>query len=697
MLDYAGHPNSSPTKTSVPSAQGGRVSVQAGLERIAFLERRLQALAERNGRSAAPIVPRRSLDDAIDVLDALRAEWGRVTAECDSLRASLARLRESEARWRSIVANPFDYVAVVDRAGTFQYVNRTAPGIRREDLIGRATMYDFTFPDFHQVTREALAHVFDKGEPTYFEAYAPAPVDGWFGTVVGPIVDDGRVVAASCQTRNITAQKNVEMALRESELRIRQLTDNIEDIFFLFDTRSERVLYVSPAYEKIFGYSVEALRDNPRAWQAAVHHDDREELEARYAKLVAAGAGDRSYTFGEPHEYRIVRSDGAIAWVRSRNFAIRDATGNVTRVAGIITDITERRLERQRLAEAESKYRMLVEKLPVISYIAAPDDALTAIYISPQVEAKLGFTQAEWTGEPGLWRRQIHPEDRERVLAEVHHFRATGEALSTLYRLVSRSGEVLWFRDQAVLVVDASGAPMIVEGVMLDVSEAAEARAEQQRARAFSARLVEVQENERRRVARELHDEIGQTLTGLHYLVQTVQECHGEQPDALQEARGLIGELMRKVRDLSLELRPSILDDLGLLPALLSMIERYMNQTQVRVTFEHRGIERRFDPEVETTAYRIVQEALTNVARHAGVTHAKVQVWSDAAALHIQVTDSGAGFDLGSQLADNSKNGLHGMRERVALQRGVLETETAPGRGTRLTVQMPVGSEPKRR
>jgi PAS domain S-box-containing protein len=663
------------------------VSAQAGLERIAFLERRLRALAERNGSSPAPIVPQRSLGEALRVLDGLRAEWSRVSAECDALR-------ESEARWRSIVANPFDYVAVVDRAGTFQYVNHTAAGIRREDVVGRATMYDFTAPDFHQVTRESLAHVFDKGEPTYFEAYAPAPVDGWFGTVVGPIVDHGQVVAASCQTREITAQKRAEIALQESELRFRQLTDHIEDIFFLLDTRAERLLHVSPAYEKIYGRSVESLRDNPHAWQEAIHPDDREEVIARYAKLVAAGAGDKSYHFGEPHEYRIVRSDGAMGWVRSRNFAIRDATGNVTRVAGIVTDITERRLQRQRLAKAEAKYRLLVEKLPVISYIAAPDDALTAIYISPQVEAKLGFTQAEWTGEPGLWRRQIHPEDRERVLAETRHFRATGEPLSTLYRLVSRSGEVLWFRDQAVLVLDASSAPQIVEGVMLDVSEAAEARAEEQRARAFSARLVEVQENERRHIARELHDEIGQTLTGLHYLIQTVQECPGDQPGAKQEARGLIGEIMSKVRDLSLELRPSMLDDLGLLPALLSMIERYMNQTKVRVAFEHRGVERRFDPEVETAAYRIVQEALTNVARHAGVTHAEVQVWSDAAHLHIQVTDSGAGFDLGSQLADHSKNGLHGIHERVTLRGGLLETETAPGSGTRLTVQLPLGSEP---
>jgi signal transduction histidine kinase len=224
---------------------------------------------------------------------------------------------------------------------------------------------------------------------------------------------------------------------------------------------------------------------------------------------------------------------------------------------------------------------------------------------------------------------------------------------------------------------------------MLDVSEAEEARAEKKQAHALSSRLVQVQEGERRRMARELHDEIGQTLTGLNLLLQMVNECPGARPGAAAEARALVAELMQKVRDLSLELRPSMLDDLGLLPALLSMFERYRKQTQMHVAFEHRGIEGRFEPEVETAAYRLVQEALTNAARHAQVGEVRVRVWSDGSALNLQVEDAGAGFDVGAVLSDPSHTGLLGMRERVAVLGGELALESLPGRGTCLTVQLP--------
>ncbi len=199
-------------------------------------------------------------------------------------------------------------------------------------------------------------------------------------------------------------------------------------------------------------------------------------------------------------------------------------------------------------------------------------------------------------------------------------------------------------------------------------------------------------------MARELHDEVGQLLTGLKLVLQmTAAGAPEGQKRGLDEAETLASELMARVRQLSLDLRPAMLDDLGLLPALLWHMPRYSEQTKVAVDFKHGGIEgRRFAPETETAAYRIVQEALTNVARHSGVTQATVRVWSDSEALTVQVEDQGAGFDAGALLASGKTSGLAGMRERVALLGGQLTLEASPGQGTHITAVLPL-TEPARK
>ncbi len=208
---------------------------------------------------------------------------------------------------------------------------------------------------------------------------------------------------------------------------------------------------------------------------------------------------------------------------------------------------------------------------------------------------------------------------------------------------------------------------------------------------ALSRQLIGVQESERRHLARELHDEIGQALTGLRLLVQSREDLPtGEVKARCEQVRGIVDELLERIRGLSFDLRPSALDQLGLLPALLTLFERFTSQTGILVHFKHEGIEGRFAPEVETTAYRITQEALTNVARHAGVREATVRVWATADTLNIQIEDRGSGFDPEVALAAPASNGLAGMRERVTLLGGHMSIESCPGSGTQLTAQLPL-------
>ena len=219
--------------------------------------------------------------------------------------------------------------------------------------------------------------------------------------------------------------------------------------------------------------------------------------------------------------------------------------------------------------------------------------------------------------------------------------------------------------------------------------------AARERTRVLSQRLVEIQEEERRNIARELHDEIGQYLTGLKLILEMSLRLPPEEAKAnVQDAQNLVLELMSKVRQISLDLRPGMLDDLGLLPALLWYFKRYTMQTKIKVNFTHYDLEgHRFPSSLETAAYRIVQEALTNVARHAGVKEVSVTGWSDPDILSVEIQDHGKGFDPQAALEANNSNGVAGMGERARLLGGGLTIESDLETGTRITAILPLNQE----
>jgi len=224
-----------------------------------------------------------------------------------------------------------------------------------------------------------------------------------------------------------------------------------------------------------------------------------------------------------------------------------------------------------------------------------------------------------------------------------------------------------------------------------------EVRTGRKQLQTLSRRQLEVQEEERRLLARELHDEIGQLLTGLKLTLDMVaSEASDTGQSLLRESQDLVGELIGQVRELSLNLRPALLDDLGLLPALLWQFERYTAHMRVRVDFEHASLEGRpCRPEVETAAYRIVQEALTNVARHAEASEVQVRLWVEGGKLLLRIEDQGRGFEPTITLDPEESSGLAGMYERAMLLGGRLRIESSPGAGTRIQAELPLG-EPER-
>jgi PAS domain S-box-containing protein len=351
-------------------------------------------------------------------------------------------------------------------------------------------------------------------------------------------------------------------------------------------------------------------------------------------------------------------------------------------------DITDKKQAQAALQESEERFRGLMDHGPAVAWMKDEDGRY--VYVNRRYAEHFRTSLEERRGRTDF---DIRPADvAQRLVNADRAVLREDRPLELTEDVTDPDGSLRHWQVVKFPVRDASGR-RYVGGMAVDVTERRlteeRLRDYAHQLRALSRRLLDVQEQERRHLARELHDEIGQALTGLHLTLAGGARLPPDQlAGRLAEAQALVKDLMGQVRDLSLRLRPSMLDDLGLLPALLWYLPRFTAQTGVRVAFEHSGLGQRLPPEVETAAYRIVQEALTNVARHARVEEAQVRVRLDGAVLGVCVEDAGVGFDPARAAGDTG--GLSGMRERAAALGATLRVESRPGAGTRVTAVAPV-------
>lgn len=314
------------------------------------------------------------------------------------------------------------------------------------------------------------------------------------------------------------------------------------------------------------------------------------------------------------------------------------------------------------------------------------------LYVSPSSHDVLGYQSTDVVGR--RWLDLYHPGDLKRTRDLLDSVvRAPGEHGMVEVRMRHQDNSWRWMETvYANRIMEPSVQAIVVTYRDISAQKQSEETLEEYTARLrdLSRQLVQAQEAERRVIARELHDEIGQILTGLRLILDAVQPEGDRAMGLLARAISMVDTLQARVRSLSLNLRPAALDDRGLLPALLLQCNQHTaHGLEVRVL--HNGVSgRRFPPEVETTAYRVAQEGLTNVARHAGVTAATIRLWADEEILGIQVEDEGRGFVVPPLLSGTPSGGLSGMRERVALVGGEFVIESTPGSGTRVTAELPV-------
>ena len=336
------------------------------------------------------------------------------------------------------------------------------------------------------------------------------------------------------------------------------------------------------------------------------------------------------------------------------------------------------------LRESELRYKTVVEATD--DSIALKDSGGRYLMANQALLKHMGRTQAEIVGKTpfDLYRY----EEASRSVAADKRVLETGRPVESEVR-VNRDGAISIYLDRRVAIHGEGGNATGLVTVGRDITERKRAEDElrqySQRLQTLSRRLVQVQEDERRNLARELHDEIGQELTGLKLSLAVISP---PQADQLAFARSLelVDGLIDRTRDLSLNLRPSMLDDLGIVPALRWLLKRVREQSGVVVRMRHHGSSKGISPEAKTAMYRVVQESLTNVVRHSGATEAEVTIDFADGVVTTEVVDQGKGFAPERAWRFES-TGLTGMRERCELMGGTFQVESNLGSGTRVRAE----------
>ncbi len=393
-------------------------------------------------------------------------------------------------------------------------------------------------------------------------------------------------------------------------------------------------------------------------------------------------------------ETQFYRYDGSLIWVEHNLHPVCNQKDHILYYEGILRDISKRKRAEIALLESEERFRTIVEQSPISIQVMTPDG--WTLQVNRAWEKLWGVTAADVKNYNLLHDEQVislgmMPYVKRGFAGEAvlippvaYH---TPESLKT--------GRRRWFQARIYPVRGERGEIRNVIIMYEDITEQQWATEDLQ---CLSLELMKAQETERKHVSQELHDELGQALTAMRINFDMLQK---ELPpdstetgrERLAEISMLVDETLAHVRELSHTLRPTMLDEIGLVPTLRWYTDRYAQRLGIEVEFEVTNLEDRLAAEIETTLYRIIQEALTNIARHAQAHRVYLHLVGQESGVSVLIEDDGLGFDVTARLVagmPGSGMGLFGMRERVTLWDGIFTIQSSPGQGTRLFVELPL-------
>jgi PAS domain S-box-containing protein len=445
-----------------------------------------------------------------------------------------------------------------------------------------------------------------------------------------------------------------------------------------------RLVFVNPAAARMFGASTpdqllggsltDLFHENSRA-------RIREQLHGLQAGQTLSAV-----------EEEVNRLDGGVTIVELTGTRIApDGADSIPLFAFIMRDVTARKRTETALRESEERL--------TLAFAGAQEGVWDwnletgAVVYSRRWKEMLGYADEEIEPHVSAWERLLHPDDLPRASEVIESVSRGDRMYEGEFRLRHKAGHYTPVLSRGFPVRREPGGPVVrIVGTHFDLTERKQAEAERARTELL-ARLVFAQEDERRRIAREMHDQFGEQLTALTRGIGNLKEaCAGnaELTDHVESLESIAQRLDRDVDQLVWELRPTALDDLGLRAALASYVQDWSKRVRISAELHVSGLlDDRLPSEAETTLYRIAQEALTNVAKHSRARNVDVILERQADSVVLIVEDDGIGFD--PEIAGSPQGfGLLGMHERAGLVSAVVQIESAPGSGTTILVRMPM-------
>jgi len=598
----------------------------------------------------------------------------------------------ADQQFRLLVSSVTDYaIYLLDGAGRVASWNAGAErikGYRADEIVGRSFSQFYTPEDRAQgLPEQTLSRARREGR---FQSEGwRLRKDGsrfWAMVVIDTVRNDaGEVIGFAKITRDISERREMEQRLRESEERMRAFTAHSPALMCMKD-RDGRYRFANDRFLERYHLRPDQVLGRTDA-----------ELFPRRQALAAAAHDAEVLARGEPLQYeeRASVADGQRVSLVSK-FPVFDASGAVAAIGVVASDITDRRVTEQALREQRTLLAEAQKIAGLGSWEWDPDSG--RVSWSEELYRIFGVTQQDVPPSFENYLERLHPEDRQQSGAMVARALIDNRPFSMLERVVRPGGEVRYVRSQGDVVRNERGKPIKVLVACLDITDQRHSESALRQAaqdlHGLTRRLVQAEEVERRRLARELHDRVGQSLSALNINLDIISRDSGALSPALrqrlEDSLGLVDGTLQSIEGVMADLRPPLLDEYGLAAALGWHSEEFSRRTGVQVTVTDRTPDagKAARPEAAVALFRIAQEALNNVLKHAQAKHVRIDVSATDEELVLDVHDDGRGFD--PRAARRGRWGMTTMRERAEAAGGQLHVDATPGQGTRIHARVPL-------